>query len=208
MPPRSNSQICVRSFGLILTGIGRRAIPQYAIKHFNMEVFYSTSSGGRRPSRVHLSMGLGPPSSFERQVCGKGDGTSHAACGCCSEFPGRHRPLCSDDRTLAVRSHRTHSSTDLRPSLLILLPVHVNGWVARRARPRHGTMPAGSEPPGRYWQRRIWMPDLIYRFGPSARHWREASVSGGAKSYICEGRFSTPSACWLRSTTAWHAKTS
>ena len=23
------------------------------------------------------------------------------------------------------------------------------------------------------------MPDLIYRFGRSARHWREASVSGG-----------------------------
>ena len=30
-------------------GMGRRAIPQYGSKHFRWQVFYSTSSGGRRP---------------------------------------------------------------------------------------------------------------------------------------------------------------
>src|ERR1022692_4034864 len=59
MPPRNSWPICVRSFGLILIGMGRRAIPQYAIKHFNMEVFYRTSSGGRRPSPLHLAVIIG-----------------------------------------------------------------------------------------------------------------------------------------------------
>src|ERR1019366_6953658 len=49
MPPRNNWPICVRSFDLILIGIGRRAIPQYAIKHLTMQMFYRTSSDGRRP---------------------------------------------------------------------------------------------------------------------------------------------------------------
>src|ERR1035441_10409455 len=55
MPPRNNWPICVRSFDLILIGIGRRAIPQYAIKHLTMQMFYRTSSDGRRPSRTFTS---------------------------------------------------------------------------------------------------------------------------------------------------------
>src|ERR1039458_2671339 len=51
MPPRSSSPICERSLDLTLIGIGRRDIPQCSPKHFRMEVFYRTFSGGQRPSR-------------------------------------------------------------------------------------------------------------------------------------------------------------
>src|ERR1035437_5549441 len=50
MPPRSSSPICERSLDLTLIGIGRRDIPQCSPKHFLMEVFYRTFSGGRRHS--------------------------------------------------------------------------------------------------------------------------------------------------------------
>src|ERR1035437_3536190 len=49
MPPRSSSPICERSLDLTLIGIGRRDIPQCSPKHFLMEVFCRTFSGGRRP---------------------------------------------------------------------------------------------------------------------------------------------------------------
>src|ERR1019366_7875547 len=51
MPPRSSSPICERSLDLTLIGIGRRDIPQCSSKHFHMEAFYRTFSGGQRPSR-------------------------------------------------------------------------------------------------------------------------------------------------------------
>src|ERR1035437_3349866 len=51
MPPRSSSPICERSLDLTLIGIGRRDIPQCSPKHFLMEVFCRTFSGGRRPSQ-------------------------------------------------------------------------------------------------------------------------------------------------------------
>src|SRR5450759_5162136 len=54
MPPRSSSPICERSLDLTLIGIGRRDIPQCSPKHFFMEAFYRTFSGGRRPSPVVL----------------------------------------------------------------------------------------------------------------------------------------------------------
>src|ERR1035437_4878799 len=50
MPPRSSSPICERSLDLTLIGIGRRDIPQCSSKHFHMEAFYRTFSGGQRPS--------------------------------------------------------------------------------------------------------------------------------------------------------------
>src|ERR1035438_6318616 len=50
MPPRSSSPICERSLDLTLIGIGRRDIPQCSSKHFHMEAFYQTFSGGQRPS--------------------------------------------------------------------------------------------------------------------------------------------------------------
>src|ERR1035441_826133 len=50
MPPRSSSPICERSLDLTLIGIGRLDIPQCSPKHFRMEVFYRTFSGGQRPS--------------------------------------------------------------------------------------------------------------------------------------------------------------
>src|ERR1017187_5688347 len=49
MPPRSSSPICERSLDLTLIGIGRRDIPQCSSKHFHMEAFYRTFSGGQRP---------------------------------------------------------------------------------------------------------------------------------------------------------------
>src|SRR5664279_642352 len=54
MPPRSSSPICERSLDLTLIGIGRRDIPQCSSKHFHMEAFYRTFSGGqrRRPRRI------------------------------------------------------------------------------------------------------------------------------------------------------------
>src|ERR1039457_5148250 len=65
MPPRSSSPICERSLDLTLIGIGRRDIPQCSSKHFHMEAFYRTFSGGQRPSALprrtygfpHLSRG-------------------------------------------------------------------------------------------------------------------------------------------------------
>src|ERR1035441_9526861 len=51
MPPRSSSPICERSLDLTLIGIGRRDIPQCSSKHFHMEAFYHTFSGGQRPSQ-------------------------------------------------------------------------------------------------------------------------------------------------------------
>src|ERR1035438_6580559 len=50
MPRRSSSPICERSLDLTLIGIGRRDIPQCNSKHFHMEAFYQTFSGGQRPS--------------------------------------------------------------------------------------------------------------------------------------------------------------
>src|ERR1017187_978026 len=50
MPPRSSSPICERSLDLTLIGIGRRDIPQCSPKHFLMQMFYRTFSGGQRPS--------------------------------------------------------------------------------------------------------------------------------------------------------------
>src|SRR5471030_3055221 len=50
MPPRSSSPICERSLDLTLIGIGRRDISQCSSKHFHMEAFYRTFSGGHRPS--------------------------------------------------------------------------------------------------------------------------------------------------------------
>src|ERR1039457_2792000 len=49
MPPGSSSPICERSLDLTLIGIGRRDIPQCSSKHFHMEAFYQTFSGGQRP---------------------------------------------------------------------------------------------------------------------------------------------------------------
>src|ERR1017187_7037363 len=49
MTPRSSSPICERSLDLTLIGIGRRDIPQCSSKHFHMEAFYRTFSGGQRP---------------------------------------------------------------------------------------------------------------------------------------------------------------
>src|ERR1035438_10495672 len=54
MPPRSSSPICERSLDLTLIGIGRRDIPQCSSKHFHMEAFYQTFSGGQRPSKVFV----------------------------------------------------------------------------------------------------------------------------------------------------------
>src|ERR1022692_4056479 len=51
MPPRSSSPICERSLDLTLIGIGRRDIPQCSPKHFLMQMFYRTFSGGQRPRR-------------------------------------------------------------------------------------------------------------------------------------------------------------
>src|ERR1035441_6912873 len=65
MPPRNNWPICVRSFDLILIGIGRRAIPQYAIKHLTMQMFYRTSSDGRRPSPAPPAF---PPMEYHVQM--------------------------------------------------------------------------------------------------------------------------------------------
>src|ERR1035441_2404639 len=50
MPPRSSSPICERSLDLTLIGIGRRDIPQCSPKHFLMQMFDRTFSGGQRPS--------------------------------------------------------------------------------------------------------------------------------------------------------------
>src|ERR1035441_5555708 len=50
MHPRSSSPICERSLDLTLIGIGRRDIPQCSPKHFLMQMFYRTFSGGQRPS--------------------------------------------------------------------------------------------------------------------------------------------------------------
>src|SRR5664279_310014 len=50
MPPRSSSPICERSLDLTLIGIGRRDIPQCSSKHFHMEAFYRTFSGGQGTS--------------------------------------------------------------------------------------------------------------------------------------------------------------
>src|ERR1035441_2808909 len=49
MPPRSSSPICERSLDLTVIGIGRRDIPQCSSKHFHMEAFSRTFSGGQRP---------------------------------------------------------------------------------------------------------------------------------------------------------------
>src|ERR1017187_3144035 len=57
MPPRSSSPICERSLDLTLIGIGRRDIPQCSSKHFHMEAFYRTFSGGQRPSWAHSPNG-------------------------------------------------------------------------------------------------------------------------------------------------------
>src|ERR1035437_8534710 len=51
MPPRSSSPICERSLDLTLIEIGRRDIPQCSPKHFFMQMFYRTFSGGQRPRR-------------------------------------------------------------------------------------------------------------------------------------------------------------
>src|ERR1035437_3842246 len=56
MPPRSSSPICERSLDLTLIGIGRLDIPQCSPKHFRMEVFYRTFSGGQRPSKQARKM--------------------------------------------------------------------------------------------------------------------------------------------------------
>src|ERR1035441_2477080 len=42
------------SLDLTLIGIGRRDIPQRSSKHFHMEAFYQTFSGGQRPSQLAL----------------------------------------------------------------------------------------------------------------------------------------------------------
>src|ERR1039457_1743771 len=56
MPPRSSSPICERSLDLTVIGIGRRDIPQCSSKHFHMEAFSRTFSGGQRP-RVRRTVG-------------------------------------------------------------------------------------------------------------------------------------------------------
>src|ERR1017187_634543 len=56
MPPRSSSPICERSLDLTLIGIGRRDIPQCSSKHFHMEAFYRTFSGGQRPSKEGITI--------------------------------------------------------------------------------------------------------------------------------------------------------
>src|ERR1017187_9084189 len=121
MPPRSSSPICERSLDLTLIGIGRRDIPQCSSKHFHMEAFYRTFSGGQRPSWAHSPNGW----LDARQTAGTPTGpatpaTVFGGLTLCPSLGGessaarswRCRSLC----VLAVRSLSRFSSSGFRRS--------------------------------------------------------------------------------------------
>src|SRR5664280_257713 len=94
MPPRSSSPICERSLDLTLIGIGRRDIPQCSSKHFHMEAFYRTFSGGQRPRSLTLKNEV---EQIGRYLKAREELVRHGLCeGYSPASQGRERPLPAD----------------------------------------------------------------------------------------------------------------